>query len=39
MGDNRNDSEDSRIFGPISTKAVIGKALAVWWPFWHLHGL
>jgi len=39
MGDNRNDSEDSRIFGPIATKAVIGKAVAVWWPFWHLHGL
>jgi len=39
MGDNRNDSEDSRIFGPIPNKALIGKAVAVWWPFWHLHGL
>jgi len=39
MGDNRNDSEDSRIFGPIPRTAVFGKALAVWWPFWHLHGL
>ena len=39
MGDNRNDSEDSRIFGPVPKKDVIGKALAVWWPFWHLHEL
>ena len=32
MGDNRGDSEDSRIFGPISRSEIIGKASAVIWP-------
>ena len=32
MGDNRGDSEDSRYFGPISGKLIIGHALARIWP-------
>ena len=39
MGDNRNDSADSRVFGAVSVKAVIGKAFAVYWPLNHLKGL
>lgn len=32
MGDNRLDSQDSRFFGPISRRAIIGKAEVVIWP-------
>jgi signal peptidase I len=32
MGDNRNDSLDSRIEGPISLKVVLGRAYSVVWP-------
>ncbi len=32
LGDNRADSEDSRVFGCISERSVIGKALAGIWP-------
>ncbi len=32
MGDNRNRSQDSRSFGPISVEAVVGKAFVVLWP-------
>lgn len=33
MGDNRPDSFDSRSFGTISEKLVLGRAFAVVWPF------
>jgi len=33
MGDNRIDSSDSRVFGPVSEKALLGK---VWIQFWPL---
>ena len=33
MGDNRNDSEDSRIFGPISRDLILGS---VWFRYWPL---
>ena len=39
MGDNRNDSGDSRVFGAVSVKAVIGRAFVVYWPFNHWRGL
>lgn len=39
MGDNRNNSGDSRVFGPVSIDAIMGKAFAVYWPLGHLGGL
>jgi signal peptidase I len=38
MGDNRNDSSDSRVFGPVSVKAVIGEAFLVYWPINRMRG-
>ncbi len=32
MGDNRNHSQDSRVFGPVEMKFVIGEALLRYWP-------
>ncbi len=39
MGDNRTDSEDSRYFGPIPGSLVVGRAVAVVWPFSQIKGL
>jgi signal peptidase I len=36
MGDNRNNSTDSRIFGPIEIDEIIGKAWISYWPREHL---
>ena len=35
MGDNRNNSGDSRLFGPIPTDVIIGSAIVVYWPISH----
>ncbi|MBU1024095.1 signal peptidase I [bacterium] len=32
MGDNRNNSKDSRVFGPIMQENIRGKAMFVFWP-------
>lgn len=32
MGDNRNNSEDSRVFGPIPEGDVVGRAFVIIWP-------
>jgi signal peptidase I len=34
MGDNRDDSEDSRVFGSIPESTVVGRAIWRVWPIW-----
>lgn len=34
MGDNRTDSEDSRVFGPIQIRTIVGRAIWKVWPLW-----
>ncbi len=36
MGDNRSDSKDSRIFGPIRGSLVVGRAVMRIWPLSHI---
>ena len=35
MGDNRSNSSDSRVFGPIRESKVVGRAIVRVWPFSH----
>jgi signal peptidase I len=39
MGDNRDESGDSRLFGPIDTDLIIGEALCIYWPIGRWRGL
>jgi signal peptidase I len=39
MGDNRTNSQDSRSFGPISQREIIGKAEFVVWPLNDFHDI
>lgn len=39
MGDNRNNSGDSRVFGQVSEDLIIGEAFLVYWPPRHITGL
>jgi signal peptidase I len=32
MGDNRGNSQDSRVFGPIETDSIVGRAFIRVWP-------
>lgn len=32
MGDNRNDSRDARVFGPVSRERIVGEAVVRYWP-------
>ncbi len=32
MGDNRTDSTDSRVFGPITEERIVGRAFVKFWP-------
>ncbi|MCL2780942.1 MAG: signal peptidase I [Actinomycetia bacterium] len=39
MGDNRCNSSDSRVFGPIPQSSIVGRAFVTFWPFGRLHWL
>ncbi|HET6497657.1 MAG TPA: signal peptidase I [Coriobacteriia bacterium] len=39
MGDNRPNSGDSRVLGPIPESMVRGRAFAIYWPFGRVGGL
>jgi signal peptidase I len=39
MGDNRTDSADSRYWGTVLRSEILGKAIFVYWPPGHWHGL
>jgi signal peptidase I len=32
LGDNRKNSSDSRVFGPVPIDNIIGKAIVTYWP-------
>jgi signal peptidase I len=39
MGDNRCDSEDSRVFGPVPIHDIVGRAFVIVWPLGRIHWL
>ncbi len=39
MGDNRDESGDSRVFGTIHTETIVGRAFFIYWPLDRLDGI
>jgi signal peptidase I len=39
MGDNRDNSEDARYFGPVKLEKVLGKGLVRYWPLYRIGGI
>lgn len=39
MGDNRDNSSDSRVFGPIPTDTIVGRAFFIYWPLGRVQSL
>jgi len=39
MGDHRDSSNDSRVFGPVSRPYIYGKAVFAYWPVDHFGSL
>jgi signal peptidase I len=39
MGDNRNRSGDSRVFGPVGLDAILGEGFLIYWPLGKIGGL
>jgi signal peptidase I len=39
MGDNRDNSEDARYFGPVRLEKVLGKGLVRYWPLYRIGGI
>jgi signal peptidase I len=39
MGDNRDDSRDARVFGPVRLRNVLGQSLLRFWPFNRFGGI
>ncbi len=37
LGDNRDSSKDSRSFGPIEKKSIVGEAFVIFWPLNRFH--